>query len=70
MLTSKHLSEEIKRLDEACEAGAGSVGLDKVVKGLTLILKLMKDIRTNQVLLLKKQGVELVRSVREKKEEK
>jgi len=69
MLRSKHLTEEIEILDKAC-AGPGPVSLKEVVKGITLVLKLMKDIRTNQVLGLKKQGVELVRSIREKKEEK
>lgn len=58
MLRSKHLLDEIEKLEKEAVK-------NPVVKALILVLKLLKDLRTNQTLLMKNSGVELVKPKRE-----
>lgn len=66
MIRSKDLNEEIKILDDVTKDKAvDEKGLLRaLVKGITLVLKVIRDIKTNQVLSLKKEGVALVKSVK------
>lgn len=65
MIRSKDLNKEIKDIDESAGAvkpeNATEVLLKLLVKVGTLGLKLVRDMKTNQVLGLKKMGVELVK---------
>jgi len=63
MIRSKDLNTEIKALGDTCakEKVEDSLLLKAIVKGITLVLKVLRDIRVNQVLGLKKAGVELVK---------
>jgi hypothetical protein len=66
MLKSKDLNTELKVLDEVIEnvkkgqTVDQSVVLVSVLKGVTLLLKMLRDIRTNQVSVMMKEGIELL----------
>lgn len=69
MLTGKDLNKEIKTLELTVEKGSDEKGLLKaLVKVGTLGLKMMQSMRTNQILMMKKAGIELVKP-RVRKEE-
>ena len=57
MIRSEHIREEIKKIDEAIKSK--SVNLNNVVKAITLIVKLLQDIRSNQTAIMEKTGVKL-----------
>jgi len=59
MIRSKDLNKEVKALEDKVTAGKCEV-VD-VVKALCLLVKAVRDIRTNQVLGLRKAGVELIK---------
>ena len=56
MLKSKDLNKEIKVLEDKGEKAT----IADVVKALCLLAKVVRDIKTNQVLGLRKAGVELI----------
>jgi len=56
MLKSRDLNKELKTLEEKGEKATTA----DVVKALCLIAKVVRDIKTNQVLGLRKAGVELI----------
>lgn len=60
MLANKDLHDEITKIDEVA-AKTKDEYQKSMLKGTTLLLKLLHSIRSNQVLLLKKQGVELIK---------
>lgn len=73
MLRSKDLNAEIEKLDNVASNGkdGDETSINRaIVKGLALLLKMVRDIRTNQVLNLKKSGVELIKPQVEEKVEK
>ena len=49
MIRSKNLNAEVKVLELKAEKNAGSIGLVDVLKAMLLVLKVVRDIRTNQV---------------------
>lgn len=62
MIRSKDLNKEIKLLELVAEKSSDETSLLKaIVKAITLELKVLRDMKTNQVLSLRKQGVELVK---------
>ena len=69
MLTSKDLHEEIKNIEDVANR-IEDVYEKTSLKVSTLILKLLQSIRTNQVLLLKKMDIELVKPAKSKETEK
>jgi len=57
MLRYKDFETEIKKMQD--KAKDGKLTLGDVVKGIELIGKFARDIRSNQVRLMEKQGVNL-----------
>lgn len=59
MIKSKDLNKEIKILDDTAKAGEGDTLqvtlLRALVKGVGLVLKVIRDIKTNQVTALTQQ---------------
>jgi len=51
MIRSEHVKEELKVLDEAISKDTAT--LSNVVKAITLVIKLMLDVRSNQVAIMK-----------------
>lgn len=71
MIRSKDLNKEIKLIELVIEEGDKESCLKAIVKGVALMLKVLRDMKTNQVLGLRKQGVELVKpNIREGRDEK
>jgi len=58
MIKSKDLNSEIKTLEDKIKAG--KVESTDVVKALCLLVKVVRDIRTNQTTTMKAQGVKLI----------
>ena len=70
MLRSKDLNKEIKALEDTIESTSDEKKILKaLLKGVTLVLKIFRDVRTNQVLGLRKAGVELIKPTREEDKE-
>jgi hypothetical protein len=61
MIRSKDVNVEVKKLDELATSTDNSVVTKGVLKAITLLVKLVRDIRTNQVAMMKKQGIELIK---------
>ncbi len=59
MITGKDLGIEIKKLELVAEKGDERVVNRAIVKGIALLLKLLKSMRSNQVARMKKDGVKL-----------
>lgn len=57
MIRARDLNKEIKTLEDKGEKAS----LADVVKAICLVAKVVRDIKTNQVLGLKKAGVELIK---------
>ncbi len=57
MIRSEHIKDELKILDEAIAKDASTLG--SIVKAVTLVIKLLMDIRSNQVAVMKNTGVVL-----------
>lgn len=65
MLANKDLSMEIRELEKVVDANKEKNPLGAAqLKAQILLLKLMRNIRTNQVLQLNHEGVDLVKSSR------
>ena len=60
MIRSKDLNLEIKTLELKAEKSASSVGLADVLKCICLLLKVIRDIKTNQVTIMRNSGVKLI----------
>ena len=59
MLSNPDAYKEIK---EAEDVSKGATAVDRVkIKLATLVIKLLLNIRANQVLIMKKEGIELVK---------
>ena len=57
MFASKDLSGEVRKLEE--KISKGEVSSADVVKALVLLIKVVKDVRTNQVTTMKHNKVPL-----------
>lgn len=72
MIRSKDVNKEVKILDEVAREESkvtDNVVLKGILKAVTLLVKLVRDVRSNQVLALEKDGVKLIKEEgREKKE--
>jgi hypothetical protein len=64
MLSNSHLWEELKKIDATIKNEKDSFK-SCVLKIGDLMLKLMHNIRTNQVEMMKKMGIELLKSNRD-----
>lgn len=72
MIRSKDVNKEIRAIEDIVKDTTDQVTVLKaVVKAVTLVLKVLRDVRTNQVLGLRHANVELIKETREdeKKEE-
>ena len=67
MIKSKDLNSEIKILDDKVKVGEGT--LSDVVKAVTLVAKVLRDVRTNQVSIMRETGVKLIEQEPPKKTE-
>lgn len=63
MIRSKDLNLEIKALEDKVTTAPDKVNNADVVKAVCLLAKIVRDVRTNQVLGLRKNGVELIKPV-------
>lgn len=61
MIRSKDLNKEIKELELKAEKGDDRAVMRAILKGIALVLKVMRDVKTNQVLGLKQSGVSLIK---------
>jgi len=69
MIRSRDVNKEIANVEAVVEKAKDATAIQKaVVKLGILILKVVRDIKTNQVLELKKLGVELIKESRDEKE--
>jgi len=57
MIRSEHIKEEIKVIDGAIDKN--EVTLSHIAKAVTLVVKLLQDMRSNQTAIMKKTGVTL-----------
>ena len=57
MIRGIHLNEELKKLDN--KAMRGIANLSDILKGIGLIIKVLSDVKSNQVAIMKSTGVEL-----------
>ena len=60
MISNEHLSEEMKVIEDA-QLAEKDVFRKLVLKGIILIVKLLRNCRTNDVLIMKKLGVEMIK---------
>lgn len=60
MLTNKDLQDEIGKIEEVIKTSKNAVDGSQLKIGV-LVLKLLQSVRTNQVLGLRKLGVELIK---------
>jgi len=70
MIRSRDVNKELKRVDDLVkDEGATDKAVQKaILKTLSIIAKLVRDVRTNQVLALEANKVELIKE--ERKDEK
>lgn len=61
MIRSKDVNVEVKKLDELANSSDQAIVTKGILKGITLLVKLVRDIRTNQVAVMKHQGIELIK---------
>lgn len=64
MIRSKDVNKEVKILDDLTKEeskATDNVILKGVLKAITLLVKLVRDVRSNQVLALEKDGVKLIK---------
>jgi hypothetical protein len=66
MIRSTHINKELRDLTKiASDDKADEKTISKgILKGITLLIKVARDIRTNQVEIMKKDGVELKKDQR------
>jgi len=60
MIKSTDLNKELKKLEE--KAKDDSVSTADVVKGLCLVAKVLRDMKSNQVLIMEHEGIKLRKS--------
>ena len=62
MLAGHHLNKEIDKLEKIVERNDKEEKpiLKAVLKGICLLSKLVRDIRSNQVLIMKHEGIKLI----------
>lgn len=68
MIRSVHVNQEVKILDEKAKKGIGS--LSDVLKGIGLIIKVLSDIKFNQVIIMKNKGIKLQTNYKKRPEKK
>ena len=68
MIKSKDLNKEVRDLETKIQAG--KVELADVVKALCLLVKVARDIRTNQTTIMKAQNIALIEPDEHPTEEK
>jgi len=68
MIRGKHLHQELYTLDNKAKKGKGTIS--DILKGIGLIAKLLSDIRSNQVSIMKSKGIKLEKSYKERPEKK
>jgi len=66
MIRSKDFNQEVNALNDKVKKTPDAVTNADAVKAILLVGKLLRDVRTNQVLALKDKGVKLVESERDK----
>jgi len=68
MIRSQDVNKEVKKLDDIAKDSVAQDGvvLRGILKAVTLAVKLIRDVRTNQVEIMKKSGVELIKEERQK----
>lgn len=72
MIRSRDVNKEVKVLDDLVKdekVTDSVVVLKAILKAVTLAVKLIRDVRTNQVLRLEKDGVTLIKDENAKKVE-
>ncbi len=55
MIRSEHVREDVKKFEDTKE-----IGLREVVHAMSLVAKILLDIRQNQVAIMKNQGIKLL----------
>lgn len=60
MISNEHLSEEMKVIEDTHNVEKDTFK-KLVLKGIILIVKLLRNCRTNDVLIMKKLGVEMIK---------
>ena len=60
MISNKDLYKEIKLMDDFV-AAEKDVYKKTLIKGVTLVIKLLHNLRTNTVAVMKHQGIELIK---------
>jgi len=60
MIRSEHVREDLTKIKDAKE-----VTLEHVAQAISLIAKILLDVRQNQVAIMKKQGIELTTGKRQ-----
>ena len=58
MIKSKDLNQEVRDLDEKYKTGVA--GIPELVKAVCLLVKVVRDVRTNQTLIMKASGIKLI----------
>jgi len=66
MIKGQDLNIELKKLD--LKISKSSITNSDVVKAITLLIKLARDIRQNQVLMMKERGIDLIKPPKEKRD--
>lgn len=61
MISNKHLFEELKELEAVCKKTDNEYER-ALLKSNILIVKLLQNVRTNQVLSLEGSGIDLIKS--------
>lgn len=70
MIRSKAANQEIHTIDEAVKKTSDVSDLLKLlVKAVTVLTKLVRDIRTNQTTTMRAQNIELIKETPEEKKE-
>jgi hypothetical protein len=66
MIRSTHINKELRELTKVTtdEKAESTVIQKAMLKALTLLIKVVRDVRTNQVEIMKKEGVELKKDQR------
>jgi len=65
MIKSEHVREDLKKIEETKE-----ITLKEIAHVISLVAKILLDIRQNQVAVMKKQGIELSTGKRESSEDR
>ena len=68
MIRSADVNSEISTIDKETKTAKGDGLVRLLIKAVTLLLKVLRDIRTNQVNIMKKQGIELIKEDRKSNE--